>query len=339
MSRVNFGLIGCGGMGKGLAKGALASGAGRLVAICDSNEEVRTKAAEELAAAVKDADAQAAEPAVCADSAELLARSDIRAVFVATPNHTHCERVLEAAQAGKAVFCEKPMALSVADCDRMIDACRSAGVPLMVGQVLRYYAAFAKAIELVEAGRIGKPFAIHASRMGFSRAPEQRTWRHYREFSGGPIFEFGIHEIDFLCCVCGEVESVYVAGGNLIHQGELDYPDWMYLNMAFASGAKGLYAHGIASVIPWNEFKIWGEKGAVFFSSWGGPLRVKCEGGEEESVPAGPAEQPVQRETRLFLEAVRDGTAVPIPGEIGRRNVAIAAAACASLETGKPVAV
>lgn len=336
MSKINFGLIGCGGMGQALSKGALASGAGRLVCICDPNEQVRQKALDELTTAAKAADTP--PPSACADAPELLGRDDVQAVFVATPNHTHCERVLEAAKAKKAVLCEKPMAISVGDCNRMIEACRAAGVPLMIGQVLRYYAAFAKAIELVEAGRIGKPFAIHASRMGFSRAPEQRTWRHYREFSGGPIFEFGIHEIDFLCCICGEVDSVYVAGGNLIHQGEFDYPDWMYLNLNFKSGAKGLYAHGIASVMPWNEFKIWGTEGALFFSSWGGPLRVKREDGDEESVQAGPAEQPVQRETRLFLEAVRDKTPVPIPGEIGRRNVAIAVAACTSLETGKPVA-
>lgn len=339
MSRVNFGLIGCGGMGRGLAKGALESGVGRLVGVCDPVEDVRRTAVEDLSKIVKTADAEAPAPVACADPSELLARRDVSAVFVATPNHTHCERVLQAAQAGKAVFCEKPMAISAADCDRMIQACRSAGVPLMVGQVLRYYAAFAKTIELVEAGRIGKPVAIHGSRMSLSRAPEKRTWRHYRESCGGPIYEFGIHEIDFLCCVCGEVDSVYVSGGNLIHQGEFDYPDWMYLNLNFRSGAKGLYAHGIASVIPWNEFKVWGTEGAIFFSSWGGPLRLKREGGEEESVAAGPCEPPVQRETRMFLEAVRDKTAVPIPGEVGRRNVAIADAACKSLETGKVISL
>jgi len=324
MSEIGIGLVGCGGMGKALAKGAIETGIGRVVAVCDKDAERAAEAGQEL------------DAPTLTDSADLLARDDVDVVLVATPNFAHCDCVLEVAQARKPVFCEKPMALSVADCDRMIGACREAGVPLMIGQVLRYYPAFAKAIEIVETGQIGKPFAMHGARMGFARPGGGRaSWRESLELSGGPLFEFGVHEIDFIRHICGDPVSVYAGGGNFIHEGQYDYPDLQFVNVNFADGAKGVYANGVASLMPWNEFNIWGTEGALFFSSWSGPLRLHREGEDEQSVEVEGGEPPVQHEMRLFLEAVRDGKPVPIPGEDGRANVAIAEAAHRSLETGQ----
>lgn len=322
MSEIGIGLIGCGGMGRGLVNAAVASSLGKPVVVCDLDAPRAEEAGEELGV-----------PATTSTT-ELLSRREVDAVFVATPNYQHCPCVIEVAQAGKPVFCEKPMATSVADCDRMIEAGREAGVPLMIGQVLRYYPAFAKAIETVQAGRIGEPFMMHGSRMGFGRPGEQPHWRGQMETSGGTLLEFGVHEIDFIRCICGDAESVYATGGNFVHEGEYDYPDFINANINFQNGAKGLYANGVASLIGWNEFKIWGTEGDLFFSSWSGPLRLLREGEEEQAIEVGDMEPPVQREVRLFLEAVRDGSPVPIPGEEGRANVALAEAAYRSIETG-----
>ena len=89
------------------------------------------------------------------DRAELLADPEVTAVYVATEHHRHCEDVLAAAEAGKHVLCEKPMANSVAECRRMIDACRASGVALQVAYYRRYYPRMVRMRELLQAGAIG----------------------------------------------------------------------------------------------------------------------------------------------------------------------------------------
>ena len=158
MSALGIGLIGCGGMGKGLVKAGQATGLGKLVVACDLDAERRQSAAEELGGEAS------------AEMSEVFDRSDVDVLVVATPNFAHRECVVAAAKTGKPIFCEKPMALSTADCDQMIAACRESGSRLMVGQVLRYIGVFAKTIDLVKEGQIGEPFAIHVGRMGLSCA-------------------------------------------------------------------------------------------------------------------------------------------------------------------------
>ena len=88
--------------------------------------------------------------------ADLLARTDVDAVLIATPHSLHLEQVIQAAAAGKHVLVEKPMATSVADCDAMIAACNEAGVVLEVIQTLRFRGVLARAKELIDAGKIGR---------------------------------------------------------------------------------------------------------------------------------------------------------------------------------------
>ena len=322
MSVLGMGLIGCGGMGKNLAKGGAASGLGRLVVACDMDEERAKAAASEL------------ESEACTQMREVFERDDVDVILVATPNFAHRECVVEAAKTGKPIFCEKPMALSVADCDAMIDACLASGSPLMIGQVLRYIGGCKAAIELVKEGRIGEPFSIHVARMGFPNPEAQAPWRHKRELSGGTLFEFGVHEIDFMRCICGDAKSVYATGGNFMHEGAYDYPDHIYLNIQYRSGATGLYANGAASVIRWNENRIWGSEGSLAFGSWGGGIKVQRVGEEEQTIEAKGGGH-VQHEMALFLTAARDGSPMEIPGEVGRANVAIAEGGLRSIETGE----
>ena len=324
MSELGIGLIGCGGMGKGLVKSAHASGLGKLIVACDLDAERRQSAADELGGAA------------CADMAEVFDRSDVDVLVVATPNFAHCECVVAAAKAGKHILCEKPMALSTADCDQMIAACRESGSRLMIGQVLRYIAVFAKTIDLVKEGRIGEPFAIHVGRMGFSDVSKQAPWRHRIEKSGGTLFEFGVHEIDFIRCVCGEARSVYAVGGNFMHQGQYNFPDHIFLTIKFEGGAQGLYANGAASPIRWNECRVWGAEGCIAFTSWARSLKLQRVGEEEATVEVD-ARNHVEHEMRLFLEAARDGRPMDISGEEGRANVAIAEAGLRSIESGQVI--
>ena len=324
MSTLGIGLIGCGGMGKGLVKSGQATELGKLVVACDLDEERRQSVAEEVGGEAS------------ADMSEVFDRSDVDVIVVATPNFSHCDVVVEAAKTGKPIFCEKPMALSVAECDKMIDACKASDAALFIGQVLRYIGSFKATIELVKEGRIGEPFAIHVARMGFSDVSKQASWRHTIKGSGGTLFEFGVHEIDFIRCVCGNVKSVYAVGQNFMHEGQYDFPDHILLTMNFENGAQGHYANGAASPIRWNECRVWGREGCTHMASWGGALKLQRVGEEEETVEVARGSH-VEHEMRLFLEAARDGSPMEISGEEGRANVAVAEGALRSIETGAPV--
>ncbi|MCD6351210.1 MAG: Gfo/Idh/MocA family oxidoreductase, partial [Armatimonadetes bacterium] len=126
MAQVRLALIGCGRMGRSLISSVPDIPEAELVLAVDAVEEAAQSVAEEFGCEAT-TDLEAA-----------LARDDIEAVILATPNHMHAPNAIQAAQAGKHVFTEKPMALSAADAADMVRAARQADVKLMVGQVLRY---------------------------------------------------------------------------------------------------------------------------------------------------------------------------------------------------------
>lgn len=128
---------------------------------------------------------------------ELLARKDIDAVLVASPHSAHLSQVTQAAQAGKHVLVEKPMALNTAECDAMIAACRSAGVTLSVIQTVRFRGTVARGRQLVKEGRIGT-LRMMELRTLFEWVPiTGQTWSQM-ESEGGMILDQGVHNFDFL---------------------------------------------------------------------------------------------------------------------------------------------
>lgn len=105
------------------------------------------------------------------DYRELLADPDIELLALAVPNHLHCAITLEAAAAGKHVMVEKPMALTLDECDRMIAACRAAGVHLFYGEELFFTPKYAKAKEMADQGAFGSVFLVKQSEMHFGPTP------------------------------------------------------------------------------------------------------------------------------------------------------------------------
>jgi predicted dehydrogenase len=168
------------------------------------------------------------------DFRELLARKDIDAVVIATPDHWHAIPVLEACQAGKDIYCEKPLSLTVHEAKAMIDAVRKYNRVFQTGSQQRSSAEFRLACELVRSGRIGKVKAVYVNVGGPSRwcdLPEEKTepgldwdrwlgpapkrpynavlsprgvhrgfpnWREYREYSGGQMTDWGAHHFDIV---------------------------------------------------------------------------------------------------------------------------------------------
>ena len=118
----------------------------------------------------------------------------IEAVYIALPNSMHCEYTIRAAEAGKHVFCEKPMAISSVECRRMIDACRRAGVKLMIGYRTHYDVTFRKLRDLVRSGAFGE---IQAFQGGFYGMKNKQQWRLDRALAGGgSLLDLGIYPLN-----------------------------------------------------------------------------------------------------------------------------------------------
>jgi UDP-N-acetylglucosamine 3-dehydrogenase len=317
-------------MGRSLAKALQSLETARLAGVADVNEEAARQAGAEFDA-----------PGY-ASAEELLDNSDVEAVIIASPGYLHRPLAELAAARGRAIFVEKPMATSASDCDAMIDAAEQARVLLMVGQVLRYYPCWWQILKMVRDGEIGQPLGITVTRIGgrFSGTWE-RTWRHSVAMSGGLLMEVNAHEIDFMCQVGGDVTRVYAEADHYLDDPG-DYPNLCLVSMRFASGAVGMLHSSSVSALGDLSGKVQGSEGTIIYSrgmGGGGEIRFARHKGEPQVIRIDEiqVEPPVRHELRLFIEAVQNEQASPIPGAEGRRNVAIAEAAHESARAGRPV--
>src|SRR5260221_9817883 len=226
---VKLGVIGLGRMGK-LYTRLLATqikGA-HLLAVADVSEPARSQAAD--------------EPGVSytfADPYELIALPDVDAVVITTPTSTHHDLVVAAAEAGKAIFCEKPLALTLEETRSAMEAVARAHVPLQVGFMRRFDAAYQKAKALIDSGQIGYPVTFKSlSRDPFCPQPEYADPAK----SGGLILDMAIHDLDLARWLMGsEVERVTAEGSILVCKGleSVGDIDNALINLRFVNGALG----------------------------------------------------------------------------------------------------
>ena len=203
MRTIRWGIIGCGNVtevksGPGFQKAANSA----LVAVMRRN-----------AALAEDYARRHGVPRWYADAQALIADPDVDAVYVATPPASHMEYALACARAGKPVYVEKPMARTLAECEAMIDACRSAGVPLFVAYYRRTLPRFLKIKELIESGAIGDvrlvTVTLHQKPAPDDADPAKRPWRVVPEIAGGGKFlDLASHTLDFLDYLLGPIVQV-----------------------------------------------------------------------------------------------------------------------------------
>ncbi|NUO83405.1 inositol 2-dehydrogenase [candidate division KSB1 bacterium] len=237
-------------------------GAGRLGKVY-ARELVRSIAAVELVA-VADVDAARAQeiadelrlPRWYAKPLALLEEKDLAAVIIVTPTNTHHDLVIAAAQHGKAVFCEKPLALSLADAHAMQKAIAANGVFFQMGFMRRFDKGYAAAKQKLEAGEIGTPILFRAT----SRDPFRPSLEYADpKNSGGLIIDMGIHDFDLARWLVGEIHTV-AALGNALAYPELQNIgdiDTAILALQFTEGQigtidltrNGVYGYDIATEI------------------------------------------------------------------------------------------
>jgi len=324
VSELRLGLIGCGPMGRKLADSLAKRNDARVTVVADPVEEARRQAAEAY-------DAQS-----CAHWEELLSRSDIEAVVVATPSYLHPPIAIAAAQSRKHIFCEKPMALHVADCDAMIQAAAGAGVKLMVGQVLRLMFPFWRIKQLAD-DELGAPFCVSIRRL-YPWSPE--GWRAHFDQSGGPLFEVHVHELDFMRHLCGEVSQVSAYGGRFVSEG-VDYYDVYLVNLRFRSGAVGHLHGGITTGESLFEGKVLCPGGALSFGpEWGaGAVQRGREnvGPLDSAARQGPVG--IDWEIDSFVKWIRGDEPPVVTAQDGRAAVQLAEIAYRSIAESRPIEV
>ena len=333
---VSWGILGAGKIAESQMAPAIAAAPGHeLVAVMR----------RELDAAQQFVDRHGAQRAY--DSAEeLLNDSQIDAVYVATPPHLHARQTVLAAQAGKHVLCEKPMALTTGEAREMVEACRASGVTLTICHYQRFNARHQRVRRLVEEGAIGQ---VTAARINFSDRfpPQPGVWHHNPEISGGgPVMDLGIHCIDLLRYLCGPAESVAALVETLVDDSPV--ADTATLLMRLASGAQAVVTSHwtTANHEPerTNGLEIRGTEGSIVAApisakDSAGTLRVlTADGSQDLSIePGGP--RPHVALLVAFGEAVAGEGPNPIPGEEGLAGLAVVEAANESARGGQRVAV
>lgn len=328
-------VIGAGGMGGTHARCYSRISKAEVVGILDQ----RLDAAEDLAREVG-----------CRAYGEmdaLLSEAAPDVVDVCVPTPWHPEYVCKAASYGlRGIVVEKPMARTVADCDRMIAACAESGTLLFVAHVLRFFPEFTLARDRILEGAVGNVAAVRTRRGGpFPKAWE--NWYGKIAWSGGLLLDLVIHDFDWLRWTFGEVERVHAHGiaGTKPEDAEVEF-DYALVTLRFRSGVIGHVEGTWADPGGFKvQFEIAGDAGLLesnFNQPTGAPYvaaLVAQEGAKAGvAVPESPtATNPYQLELEHFLGCLETGAIPSVSPEDGREAVRIALAALESSRTGQPV--
>jgi predicted dehydrogenase len=317
-----------------------------LVAVCDVMRERAAKLAGDFAADVK----------VYTELDEMLADPKVEVVSIVTPNHLHTEAVLAAAAKGKHVLCEKPPAMSLADTDRMIEACDAANRKFGIFVQCRVRQPIRQIRKALDRGRFGRLLRADAV-MKWYRSTDYYLadpWRSQRKSGAGVTIQHAFHYIDLLLYLAGEAESVQARMCNLAHP-EVELEDTLEAFIRFKSGAVGSVN---ASTALWPgtdvRIEIYGEKGAAImegaaFSLW----KFQDELPEDETIRgAGDAGQATagSSPTALasidhqvviddFVDAIAEDRDVAIPCRTVRPSLELALALYKSDRLGRPVSL
>ena len=275
------------------------------------------------------------------DHRAMLEQAKPDAVWISSPCWLHAAHTVDCCQAGAHVMCEKPMGLSLQDCDRMIAAARDGRVKLMIGQSTRYSEALLEIKRVLESGRCGDLVCAWSTRMSYHRPRPETMWRLDGDKSGGIVFEWEVHEIDFVCSLGGKVQQVY-AQTAYSRPDAPTFLDHFSAVLTFQNGGCGNLEASQSCTLGVSGRGFVGTKGAAQ-AEGRDAVRVKTvdmDAAEEIKVELG---DHVARglgklsEDADFVRAIRDDDDSPIPGEDGRANIEIGLAIIESGKTGQVV--
>jgi phthalate 4,5-cis-dihydrodiol dehydrogenase len=326
---LGVGILGAGFFGAYHARAVASLEGARVVAAC----------AEELPLAEAFTAKHGGKP--YGDWRAMLEDKSLDAVAITAPHHLHCELAVAALQAGKHVLLEKPMALSVAECSRII-ACANAGrAKLMIGQIMHFVRPCLVAREILDRGDLGKPVTGSSSLRKTWMESNRRGWHLDPATGGGMLMTAGIHALDQLVWLMdGRVSSVSAAISTSFHDQKAD--DCAMMLLRFADGRFGQ----VASI----GFRDGGGTFDMDLVCENGTLRIDVDrgvsigrGGQWSDVPNSRdpewLQNGINREWQAMAAAIENDTEVPVSGDYGRHIVACIDASMISARERRDVSV
>lgn len=322
-------VIGAGMMGARHAECVAQARDGRLVAVADLDLARARETADRLGARA------------FRTHHEVLEGVTFDAAVVCTPDWAHVEVCCDLAAAGKHILVEKPLAMTVADCDAIIHACDAAGVTLMVGHLLRFDPRYAAARAEVAAGRVGDLSYLYSRRINTLVQP--------RRFQGKTtvLHYLGVHEFDWMLWTAREPVTEVRASASRAALRDLGVDDAVFTTLRFASGAVG-FVH-VAWILPETSSvdldayaEAVGTAGSVHIDTSNSGLRAEGEKPRRLDTTysyslLGEAAGALREEVNHFLRCVAERREPLIDGRQGRAAVAVAEAAARSALTGAAV--
>jgi predicted dehydrogenase len=305
-----WGLIGCGDIARKRVAPALNNSVNsKLVAVSRANAELLDSFADEFCVGKR-----------YPDWRDLVQDPEIDAVYVATPVYLHADQTIAAANAGKHILCEKPMALDPAQCEQMIAACNRNRVKLGIAYYRHFYSVIRRIKEIIESGELGVPvFAQINAFEWFNPEPgHPREWLLQPERSGGgPMFDFGCHRVEVLLDLLGPITDVKSELGSVLFEREVE--DVAIAQFRFESGACASLSVSHAAFEPQDTLNLFFSRGSIHVPVLNnGTMRVVDEHGER--VEKHPAAQNIHQPLiEDFVSALIEDRPPVVGGEIGRR--------------------
>jgi len=328
--QVNIAVIGTGRIGSVHTRNLVRSiHEANVMAICDIRLEVAQAVGDELGI-----------EHVVKDYHELLEDKKIEAVLIATNTNTHAFIVKDAANAGKQIFCEKPLALDLASTDDVLETIEKTKVKLQIGFNRRFDKSLKRVREIVTSGVIGRPCILHI----INRDPEPPSLE-YAKTSGGMFLDMSIHDFDMARFQIGEIDEVYAIGNVLLapYLKDIDDVDIDIITLRFANGTIGSIDNSRQCVYGYDQrLEVFCSNGTAIAGNEYENTVVMGNGGGYHS-----AKLPhffIQRyaacyidEVRQFINCVLDDKPVSPTGQDSRMAVLIGSAVWESLRKNHPI--
>jgi predicted dehydrogenase len=344
---INWGVIGAGGIAdrRTIPEGLMPCPDATLVAVQD--------VAEDRVQAVAD---KYGVQAVYTSEYDLLSDPNVQAVYIATPSHLHHGQVMAAAEAGKHVLCEKPLALTLAECEEMVEECSARGVKFGVNFMMRFHSCHAALKQMIEAGDLGT-LVMGRAELTCWYPPLPGAFRQDPALGGGGSFiDMGNHCVDLLEQFFGKVREVKCTTGNLVQNYASE--DTAVAMLQFENGAVGVVdaLFNVPDAAARNALEVYGSKGSVYARGTigqgsAGQLHAVLEKGDKgydaaqarddagEQIIEPPVVNIYEAHIQAFCDAIAKDTPPPIPGEDGIWSHKVIEACYESARTGCAVKV
>ena len=305
LDTVRWGIIGCGDVAEHKSGPPLYQTPGsRLIAVMRRNRDKAADFARRHGAKRWYTEVEA-----------LLADPEINAVYIATPHHLHPPHAAQAAQAGKIVLCEKPMGISSADAQRIVEACNAHKVPLTVAYYRRFWPVTQEMKTLLEEGAIGRVVQAQVQLSDFFPGDPNRSWlTSLKESGGGVLADAGSHWVDLIRYLLGEIEQVMAYNSSA--RGRLEVEDISGVLMRTVGGALVSFVSTWQANVAINDFDIVGTHGRILANPLSaGRLQLFRPGAEPEVFElarSGPAHREL---IETLVSNLLGGGSSPVPGE------------------------